>query len=231
VSFAGIWSQCKVLDNIYKHVLGDGSTRCILWEPWRLAQNVTDFHQIVVGIPVWTKPIYEYYNISCICITDMYDPIHSWLTLRFLLGLWGFKLHCFCCSTSSDLPDLWPSHCRMVVLETRQTEDQSGRSNLYVLEIAENYVMLPWLSCLLAGASWETPRRTVTSERRYVGGLNDVVLHPAKGSLSITDGRVSPPPKLGPMLQFIMNNGCLCVINSSGWVWPKITNRQSVQVI
>ncbi|XP_056297585.1 mitogen-activated protein kinase kinase kinase kinase 5-like [Pseudoliparis swirei] len=32
---------------------------------------------------------------------------------------------------------------RMVVLETRQTEDQSGRSNLYVLEIAENYVMLP----------------------------------------------------------------------------------------
>ncbi|XP_026226581.1 mitogen-activated protein kinase kinase kinase kinase 5-like isoform X2 [Anabas testudineus] len=32
---------------------------------------------------------------------------------------------------------------RMVVLETRQTEDQSGLSNLYVLEIAENYVMLP----------------------------------------------------------------------------------------
>ncbi|KAM8769270.1 mitogen-activated protein kinase kinase kinase kinase 5 isoform 1-T1 [Acanthopagrus schlegelii] len=32
---------------------------------------------------------------------------------------------------------------RMVVLETRQTEDQSGTSNLYVLEIAENYVMLP----------------------------------------------------------------------------------------
>ncbi|KAK9521304.1 hypothetical protein VZT92_021122 [Zoarces viviparus] len=32
---------------------------------------------------------------------------------------------------------------RMVVLETRQTEDQSGMSNLYVLEIAENYVMLP----------------------------------------------------------------------------------------
>ncbi|XP_034384711.1 mitogen-activated protein kinase kinase kinase kinase 5-like isoform X2 [Cyclopterus lumpus] len=31
---------------------------------------------------------------------------------------------------------------RMVVLETRQTEDQSGLSNLYVLEIAENYVML-----------------------------------------------------------------------------------------
>lgn len=35
------------------------------------------------------------------------------------------------------------SRCRMVVLETRQTEDQSGMSNLYVLEIAENYVMLP----------------------------------------------------------------------------------------
>ncbi|GLD52811.1 mitogen-activated protein kinase kinase kinase kinase 5-like isoform X2 [Lates japonicus] len=32
---------------------------------------------------------------------------------------------------------------RMVILETRQTEDQSGLSNLYVLEIAENYVMLP----------------------------------------------------------------------------------------
>ncbi|XP_041668430.1 mitogen-activated protein kinase kinase kinase kinase 5-like isoform X2 [Cheilinus undulatus] len=32
---------------------------------------------------------------------------------------------------------------RMVVLETRQTEDQTGLSNLYVLEIAENYVMLP----------------------------------------------------------------------------------------
>lgn len=32
---------------------------------------------------------------------------------------------------------------RMVVLETRQTDDQSGLSNLYVLEIAENYVMLP----------------------------------------------------------------------------------------
>ncbi|XP_070826324.1 mitogen-activated protein kinase kinase kinase kinase 5-like [Chaetodon trifascialis] len=32
---------------------------------------------------------------------------------------------------------------RMVVLETRQTEDQSGLSNLYILEIAENYVMLP----------------------------------------------------------------------------------------
>lgn len=32
---------------------------------------------------------------------------------------------------------------RMVVLETRQTEEQSGLSNLYVLEVAENYVMLP----------------------------------------------------------------------------------------
>ncbi|XP_076591582.1 mitogen-activated protein kinase kinase kinase kinase 5 isoform X1 [Chaetodon auriga] len=32
---------------------------------------------------------------------------------------------------------------RMVVLETRQTEDQSGLSNLYILEIAENYVLLP----------------------------------------------------------------------------------------
>ncbi|XP_054457014.1 mitogen-activated protein kinase kinase kinase kinase 5-like isoform X2 [Anoplopoma fimbria] len=32
---------------------------------------------------------------------------------------------------------------RMVVLETRQTEDHTGLSNLYVLEIAENYVMLP----------------------------------------------------------------------------------------
>nr|XP_020478904.1 mitogen-activated protein kinase kinase kinase kinase 5-like [Monopterus albus] len=32
---------------------------------------------------------------------------------------------------------------RMVILETRQTEDQSGLCNLYVLEIAENYVMLP----------------------------------------------------------------------------------------
>lgn len=32
---------------------------------------------------------------------------------------------------------------RMVVLETRQTDDQSGLSNLYVLEIAESYVMLP----------------------------------------------------------------------------------------
>lgn len=32
---------------------------------------------------------------------------------------------------------------RMVVLETHPTEDPSGLSNLYVLEIAENYVMLP----------------------------------------------------------------------------------------
>ncbi|XP_017296176.1 mitogen-activated protein kinase kinase kinase kinase 5 isoform X2 [Kryptolebias marmoratus] len=32
---------------------------------------------------------------------------------------------------------------RMVVLETRQTEDQSGLSNLYLLEVAENYVLLP----------------------------------------------------------------------------------------
>ncbi|XP_044210160.1 mitogen-activated protein kinase kinase kinase kinase 5-like isoform X1 [Thunnus albacares] len=32
---------------------------------------------------------------------------------------------------------------RMVVMETHQIEDQSGLSNLYVLEIAENYVMLP----------------------------------------------------------------------------------------
>ncbi|XP_061684023.1 mitogen-activated protein kinase kinase kinase kinase 5-like [Syngnathoides biaculeatus] len=32
---------------------------------------------------------------------------------------------------------------RMVVLETHQTEDPLGLSNLYLLEIAENYVMLP----------------------------------------------------------------------------------------
>ncbi|XP_033953602.1 mitogen-activated protein kinase kinase kinase kinase 5-like isoform X2 [Pseudochaenichthys georgianus] len=32
---------------------------------------------------------------------------------------------------------------RMVVLETRQIDDQTGMSNLYILEIAENYVMLP----------------------------------------------------------------------------------------
>ncbi|XP_054649908.1 mitogen-activated protein kinase kinase kinase kinase 5-like isoform X3 [Dunckerocampus dactyliophorus] len=32
---------------------------------------------------------------------------------------------------------------RMVVMETHLTEDQSGLSNLYLLEIAENYVMLP----------------------------------------------------------------------------------------
>ncbi|XP_013871355.1 mitogen-activated protein kinase kinase kinase kinase 5 isoform X4 [Austrofundulus limnaeus] len=31
---------------------------------------------------------------------------------------------------------------RMVVLETRQVEDQSGLSNLYLLEVAENYVLL-----------------------------------------------------------------------------------------
>ncbi|XP_040033590.2 mitogen-activated protein kinase kinase kinase kinase 5 isoform X1 [Gasterosteus aculeatus] len=31
---------------------------------------------------------------------------------------------------------------RMVILETHQTEDPSGMSNLYVLEVAENYVML-----------------------------------------------------------------------------------------
>lgn len=30
----------------------------------------------------------------------------------------------------------------MVLLETHQSEDPSGLSNLYVLEIAENYVML-----------------------------------------------------------------------------------------
>ncbi|XP_061638074.1 mitogen-activated protein kinase kinase kinase kinase 5-like isoform X3 [Phyllopteryx taeniolatus] len=32
---------------------------------------------------------------------------------------------------------------RMVIMETHQTEDPSGLSNLYLLEIAENYVMLP----------------------------------------------------------------------------------------
>ncbi|KAM6987533.1 mitogen-activated protein kinase kinase kinase kinase 5 [Tautogolabrus adspersus] len=32
---------------------------------------------------------------------------------------------------------------RMVILETHQTDDQTGPSNIYVLEIAENYVMLP----------------------------------------------------------------------------------------
>ncbi|CAG6008071.1 unnamed protein product [Menidia menidia] len=32
---------------------------------------------------------------------------------------------------------------RMVVLETRQIEDQSGLSNLYILETAEKYVLLP----------------------------------------------------------------------------------------
>ncbi|XP_007552530.1 PREDICTED: mitogen-activated protein kinase kinase kinase kinase 1 isoform X1 [Poecilia mexicana] len=32
---------------------------------------------------------------------------------------------------------------RMVVLETRQVEDQLGLSNLYLLEVAENYVLLP----------------------------------------------------------------------------------------
>ncbi|XP_076014694.1 mitogen-activated protein kinase kinase kinase kinase 5 [Genypterus blacodes] len=32
---------------------------------------------------------------------------------------------------------------RMVVLETRQTEDQQGMCNLYLLEIAGNYVLLP----------------------------------------------------------------------------------------
>lgn len=31
----------------------------------------------------------------------------------------------------------------MVVLETRQTDDQLGLSNLYILEVAVNYVMLP----------------------------------------------------------------------------------------
>lgn len=37
---------------------------------------------------------------------------------------------------------LHSSPCRMVVLETRQTGDHSGMSNLYLLEVAENYVML-----------------------------------------------------------------------------------------
>ncbi|KAM6958758.1 mitogen-activated protein kinase kinase kinase kinase 5 [Aplochiton taeniatus] len=32
---------------------------------------------------------------------------------------------------------------RVVVMETRQTEDKSGPCNLYVLEIAENYVLVP----------------------------------------------------------------------------------------
>ncbi|KAL6471971.1 hypothetical protein MHYP_G00206210 [Metynnis hypsauchen] len=32
---------------------------------------------------------------------------------------------------------------RMVVLETRQCEDQSGMCNLYILEIAENFVLMP----------------------------------------------------------------------------------------
>lgn len=50
--------------------------------------------------------------------------------------------------------DLWPSDCRMIMLETRQTEDQSGLSNLYLLEVAENYVLLPWRSW----ARWESSR-------------------------------------------------------------------------
>lgn len=32
----------------------------------------------------------------------------------------------------------------MIILETHQIKDQLGFSNLYVLEIAENYVLLPW---------------------------------------------------------------------------------------
>uniref|UniRef100_A0A3B1ISZ6 CNH domain-containing protein n=1 Tax=Astyanax mexicanus TaxID=7994 RepID=A0A3B1ISZ6_ASTMX len=32
---------------------------------------------------------------------------------------------------------------RLVVLETRQSEDQSGMCNLYILEIAENFVLIP----------------------------------------------------------------------------------------
>lgn len=50
--------------------------------------------------------------------------------------------------------DLWPSDCRMIVLETRQTEDPSGLSNLYLLEVAENYVLLPWRTW----ARWESSR-------------------------------------------------------------------------
>ncbi|XP_075892657.1 mitogen-activated protein kinase kinase kinase kinase 5 isoform X1 [Nelusetta ayraudi] len=38
---------------------------------------------------------------------------------------------------------LVPSDNRMVILQTRQTDDQSGMSNLYILEVAVNYVMLP----------------------------------------------------------------------------------------
>lgn len=51
----------------------------------------------------------------------------------------------------------WPPPRRMVVLETRQIDDQTGMSNLSILEIAENYVMLPWLSVYRRRASWETP--------------------------------------------------------------------------
>lgn len=132
-----------------------------MWQPGEVKCSLTQgfffvnievkhsvYYQIIVQIICEFDPSSEYLYMNRKLITSSWCCYKAqWTTSSFYSSsIWSqdrFKLH----------HTLWPprpSHCRMVVLETRQAGEQSGLSNLYVLEVAENYVMLPWFSCLLA---------------------------------------------------------------------------------
>lgn len=69
----------------------------------------------------------------------------------------------------------------MVVLETRQVEDQLGLSNLYLLEVAENYVLLPWRSAATTSCfpeiSWKWKTDKKTAGRTFVEHLLQLSQH------------------------------------------------------
>lgn len=120
---------CKCIRLIFVNVCGDGliCTKC------HGPSSNSHWYFILDHIAVW---ILQY----------ILGPFQSWLTLRCTISLCRSKL----CLLLDLLWPPRPSHCRMVILETHQTEDPSGMSNLYVLEVAENYVMLAWVFCVLA---------------------------------------------------------------------------------
>lgn len=45
----------------------------------------------------------------------------------------------------------------MVVLETKQIEDHSGHCNLYILEIAERFIPVPWGVHCIQDVLWMNP--------------------------------------------------------------------------
>lgn len=105
----------------------------------------------------------------------------------------------------SDQPEeihLWPSLCRMVVLETRQVEDQSGLSNLYLLDVAEKYVLLQWcFGVTIPGTVGELPawserlrcRMRTNKARRlwassvHLTGIGAALIWPGAGEMSGQD--------------------------------------------